>query len=95
MHNLSKALEWDTPPRAKRDLRLHADYLDSFQDPLPPPADSPAQANRLSLLHETRIALRHTAGHLISAIPTTQVQDSDKRGSDAVIAGAVSAAPES
>ena len=47
--SLGKALEWDTPPRAKRDLRLHADYLNSFDEPLPPPADSPAQASPLSI----------------------------------------------
>ena len=43
MHSLGKPLEWDTPPRAKRDLRLHSDYLSNFDEPLPPPADSPAQ----------------------------------------------------
>lgn len=48
-HSLGKALEWDTPPRAKRDLRLHTDYLNSFDEPLPPPADSPAQASPLSI----------------------------------------------
>ncbi|EIE26162.1 hypothetical protein COCSUDRAFT_61152 [Coccomyxa subellipsoidea C-169] len=43
VHSLGKPLEWDTPPRAKRDLRLHSDYLSNFDEPLPPPADSPAQ----------------------------------------------------
>lgn len=51
-HSLGKPLDWDTPPRAKRDLRLHAEYLDSFHEPLlpPPPADSPAQVRHLPAL---------------------------------------------
>ncbi|CAL8461905.1 g1436 [Coccomyxa elongata] len=42
-HSLGKPLDWDTPPRAKRDLRLHAEYLDNFHEPRPLPPDSPAQ----------------------------------------------------
>lgn len=49
-HSLGKPLDWDTPPRAKRDLRLHAEYLDNFHDPRPPPPDSPAQARHFSAL---------------------------------------------
>ena len=36
---LGKTLEWDTPPRARRDLHLNPELLDSRQ--LPPPADCP------------------------------------------------------